>query len=582
MNAVQLITGSGGWPLNCFALPDGRPFFGGTYFRKVQWIQLMENIAVLYNNRRNELEQQAESLTNGVKAGELNFEVNTAGEISPKDLEVAVSRFGHQFDLHEGGFGSAPKFPMPANLAFLLRHSYFLQNKTNTDFIKFTLRKMAYGGIYDQAGGGFARYSTDAHWKVPHFEKMLYDNAQLISLYSEAFGFFSDNLYKEIVEDTVAFIFREMTSQDGGFYSSLDADSEGEEGKYYTWGEAEISLLLGNHSDMIKKYYHIGDKGYWENGRNILLRTLAPEEFAREQGFQPSAFKTILKPAKAKFLKARSKRVRPALDNKILTSWNGMMLKALADAYRVSGNKEYLERAMLNTRNTIARMMGEDGRLYHSYNRDTASVNGFLEDYAFLAEGLLSIYQVTFDETYLEKARLLVDYAIAHFFDHEKNLFFVTSDLDPPLIARKHEIYDNVIPSSNSVMAGVLNILGLVYEREDYLEISSKMVLNIRDQLMKYPSAFANWGSVMLSLAYPFYSVVITGQESLEKALIMQKSYHPNVFFCGSKNGSDLPIFKDRFVEGETMIFVCSGRECKLPTTSIEESEKYFSQIVTD
>ncbi|NTV83101.1 MAG: thioredoxin domain-containing protein [Bacteroidales bacterium] len=579
MNAVQLITGSGGWPLNCFALPDGRPFFGGTYFRRSQWMQLMENISLLFINQRKDLEEQAESLTNGVKAGEVVKWNGDKGPVNKDDLILAATLLGKQFDLKEGGLGGAPKFPMPATLAFLLRHSSISGNTHGRDFVKLTLRKMAFGGIYDQIGGGFARYSTDAQWKVPHFEKMLYDNAQLVSLYAEAYQAYGDHLYKETADETIQFVFRELTSPDGGFYSSLDADSEGEEGKYYTWGTAEMNQILGNHADLVKKYYQIGGKGFWETGQNILLRTQSPEEFAKAQGFQPSAFKTILKPARAKLLKARSKRIRPGLDNKILTSWNGLMLKGLADAYRIFGKQEYLDAAMCNAQFMMGKVMGSDGRLFHSYNQDKAAINGFLEDYCFLAEGLLSLYQVTFDENYLQTARKLVDYAIEHFLDRDSGLLFVTSSLDPPLIARKHEIYDNVIPSSNSSMAGTLQLLGLVFEKEDYLEMSTRMISGMKDHVKKYPSAFANWASVMLKLAHPFYTVVVTGPEYLEKIVAMSKIYNPQVFFCGSKTGSGLPIFKDRLVEGETMIYVCTGRECKLPTSSVEEALKCFSQI---
>lgn len=544
MNAVQLISGSGGWPLNCFALPDGKPFFGGTYFRRSQWIQLMENITLLYKERRKELEEQASSLTDSVKKPEIIFSLKDEKSFLPGPFTDALARLEGQFDLKEGGFAGSPKFPMPANLTLVLRHSYYSGMKNQQDFIRLTLRKMAFGGIYDQIGGGFARYSTDSHWKVPHFEKMLYDNAQLISLYSEAYQHIPENLYKEITEETVKFIFREMTSREGGFYSSLDADSEGEEGKYYTWGAAEIGQILGNHADLIRKYYHIGGKGFWEMGRNILLRTHTSEEFAREQGFQPSAFKSILNPAKTKLLKARNKRTRPGLDNKVLTSWNGLMLKALSDAFRAFGKKEYREKAILNAQFMISNVMEEDGRLLHSWKEGRAAVNGFLEDYAFLADGLLALYQITFEESFIEKAKLLTDYALKHFYDEDNGLFFLTSDLDPPLIARKHEIYDNVIPSSNSCIAGVLNILGLIYEDERYLEFASDMFMKMTEPFLKYPSAFANWGNLLLTRAFPFYTVVITGPEFSIKAAEMQKSYHPNVFSAEVNPGATCPSSK--------------------------------------
>jgi len=436
------------------------------------------------------------------------------------------------------------------------------------------LRKMAYGGINDQLGGGFARYSTDTQWKVPHFEKMLYDNAQLVALYTEAWQAFRDGLYKEIVENTLLFILRELTSPEGGFYSSLDADSEDIEGRYYTWGAAEFNRVLGSQADLIRKYYHIGGKGFWESGQNILLRTHSSEEFAREQGLQPSAFKAILKPARARLLKARSKRIRPAMDNKILASWNGLMLKSFTTAWLAFGKQEYLDTAKKNAAFLINNMMAEDGKLIHSWNPGKKQINGFLEDYCFLAEGLLELYQATFDGSYLAKALALAEYALVHFYKPENGLFFVTSDLDPSLIARKQEIYDNVIPSANSSMARVLFLLGLIYEKDDFTDISNRMLTVMKEQTVNFPTSHANWASIMINQIQPYYTIAITGEDCIEKATAIRKHYHPSLFFCGSERQSDLPVLKDRLVEGETMIYVCTGKECKLPTSSVEEALK--------
>jgi uncharacterized protein len=576
MTAAQLITGSGGWPLNCFALPDGRPFFGGTYFHKSQWIQLIESIVQLFVKRRKDLEEQAGTLAEGVISRDLIRIRKDAGILTRDELKSAIDKLQQQFDPREGGFGVAPKFLMPVNLAFLLRYSFFSQDEKIRDFVILTLRKMAYGGIYDQLGGGFARYSTDPQWKVPHFEKMLYDNAQLVSLYAEAWQMTKDPLFKEVTEETLQFVSRELTSTEGGFYSSLDADSEGEEGRYYTWGAGEISLVLENQADLIRKYYHIGGSGIWEAGKNILIRSRSPEEFAREQGLHPSAFKTILKPARAKMLKARKKRVRPALDNKILTSWNALMMKGFADAYRIFGKQEYLDAAMKNADFLIHGVMEPDGRLSHNFNPEKTPINGFLEDYCFLAEGLIAIYEVTFDENYLKKALELAEYAIYHFYNKENGLFFVTSDLDPSLFARKQEVYDNVIPSSNSSMARVLFLLGLAYEREEFSDISTRMVSSASGQILKFPYSFANWASITMNMIYPYYTLAITGPGCLEKSAALSKHYHPTVFFCGSESGSNLPVLKDRFVHGQTLIFVCTGRECRLPTPSVEVVINYL------
>jgi uncharacterized protein len=580
MTAVQLITGSGGWPLNCFALPDGRPFFGGTYFHKTQWIQLIESIVQLFTKRRKDLEEQAATLAEGVISGDLIRLPAEPGVFTPDELKSAVTKLEEQFDTREGGFGVAPKFPMPVNLGFLLRYLFYSKDEKIKDFLILTLRKMAYGGIYDQLGGGFCRYSTDPQWKVPHFEKMLYDNAQLVSLYAGAWHFIREPLFRDVVEETLQFVLRELTSPDGGFYSSLDADSEGEEGRYYTWGAGEISLILENQADMIRKYYHIGGKGFWESGKNILLRSHSPEEFAREQGLHPSAFKAILKPVRVKMLKARSKRVRPGLDNKILTSWNALMMKGFADSYLVFGKQEYLDAAVKNADFLIKNMIASDGSVAHNWNPGKTPINGFLEDYCFLAEGLMALYEATFDVSYMKKALALAEYAITHFYNRENGLFYLSSDLDPILFARKQEVYDNVIPSSNSSLARVFFILGLVFEREDLAEISTRMQSVVRNQILKHPYSFANWASLAMNEIYPFYTLAITGPECLEKAAAIRKHYHPSVFFCGSETDSELPILKDRVIEGQTLIFVCTGKECRLPTSSVEVVLEYLKTKV--
>jgi len=572
MHAVQLITGSGGWPLNCFALPDGRPFFGGTYFRKDQWIQLLENIALLFSSRRKDLEGQATALSEGIRSNDLILPPSNDASISIQDLHQTYSRLKKQFDLKEGGFGGAPKFPMPGTLSFLLRYFFISKDENTAEFIQLTLKKMAFGGIYDQIGGGFARYATDPQWKVPHFEKMLYDNAQLLSAYAEAWKAFHVPLYKEVAEETAGFILREMTSPDGGFFAALDADSEGEEGKFYTWTGKEMKEILGNQYEHLRKYYQIDAKGLWENGKNILLRLQAPVEYAKSQGLQPSAFKSILKPAKAKLLKARNKRTRPGLDNKILTSWNAMMITGFIDAYLALGNEGYLKAALQCAGYLFKRVTRKDDGLYHQVSSGKDHINGFLDDYAFSILALLRIYQASFEEQWLFKARRLADYTLEHFYDKSSGLFFYTSNLDPALIARKKEVYDTVIPSSNSVMADALFQLGQAFENENYTDISSRMVSSMKEQMMKYPSSFSNWASVLIKQASPFYSVVITGPEYLDKAREIRQHYNPSAFIFGSLSKSALPIMSDRFIEGETMIFVCNGRECKLPTSSVNKA----------
>lgn len=578
MTAVQLITGSGGWPLNCFALPDGRPFFGGTYFRKDQWIQLLENIHLLFQTRKEDLIKQAGDLTRGIAAHDMIVSSLSESSIKKDDILRAKARLKDRLDSEHGGLAGAPKFPMPSVLNFLLQEHYFSRDGQTEAFLRTTLRKMAFGGICDQVGGGFARYSTDALWKVPHFEKMLYDNALLVQVYCKSFRTWKDPVDKEVIIDTLDFVRREMTLPDGGFCSSLDADSEGEEGRFYTWTQGEFRQILGGHADLLARYYQVGEKALWESGRNILQRSGAVEEFVQGTGLQPSQFRAMLKTARARLLKARNKRPRPALDDKTLTSWNAMMIKGFLDAYNLLGRREYLDTALKNAHFLMNSVTESDGRLSHAWKNGKASVNGFLEDYSFLADALLELYQATFDRKYLDLALRLATYAIEHFYDRESGLFFVTSSLDPPLIARKYEIYDNVIPSSNAVMAEVLHRLGLAFDREDLMSISLQMLMNLRDKALLHPAAFSHWLTGMTGQVYPFFTVAVLGPDALKIAHEIRKTGYPCIFFCGSDKEEDLPALKDRFAEGKTMIFVCTGRECKLPTESPEAAINHLKE----
>jgi uncharacterized protein YyaL (SSP411 family) len=567
MNAVQLVTGSGGWPLNCFALPDGRPFFGGTYFRKDQWKGLLENIALLFETRREDLEQQAESLTEGVRKDNLLLSIKDDKNLSDLELIKAVNHLESQFDVTDGGLAGTPKFPMPSVLNFLLEYSVFNKDESIKDFLRLTLRKMAFGGIYDQIGGGFARYSTDSRWKVPHFEKMLYDNAQLISLYSKAYFLFEDALFQEVIEDTLAFISREMTSAESGFFSALDADSEGEEGRFYTWTEQEIRAVLGQNADRVMKFYNVGGKGLWEDGRNILIRTSSTDEFDTLQGFKPlHPYKSILKQSRQKMLKARNQRIRPGLDNKILVSWNAMMAKGYIDAHFALDKIEYRETANKNIDFILSAVSRKDGGINHQVSNGKTQINGFLDDYAFMIEALTSLYQASLDESRLRKALELADYAIEHFIYPASGLFFYTSDLGNQLITRKTELYDNVIPASNSVMARVLKYLGIAFDREDLIEMSDKMLDKVKPLIGQYPSSFTNWASLWMEQGKEVRVIAVCGPEFKERIKAIRENDTTGILFFGSAGLSDLPYLQNRFFEGHTMMYYCTGKECKLPT----------------
>lgn len=578
MDAVQMISGRGGWPLNCFALPDGRPFWGGTYFQKEQWMGILENLILLCDTQKDELIQQAVSLTDGINRN--NFiDLEPGDSKLTKELpEDMVFNFSTRFDQIEGGTKGAPKFPMPNNFLFLLR--YYARTK-KPDVLKqaeLTLEKMASGGIYDQVGGGFARYSVDDRWHVPHFEKMLYDNAQLVSLYSEAYQLTKNELYKQVVKETLEFIDRELTNPEGGFYSALDADSEGVEGKFYVWKKAEIEAVIKENTDIVIDYFGIEKDAYWEEGNNVLIRAATISQLAEKYHKSKKEIEDIIHLSKSILLEKRTERIRPGLDDKILTSWNALMIKGFVDAYVAIGKRGYLQTAILNTDFLLQKVKQTDGGLFHNYKNGKATINGFLEDYAFLIEVLIVLYQATFDEKWMNEAKQLMEYTIDHFYDKQSELFYFTSNESNDLVARKIDVTDNVIPASNSSIAQSLLVLGLIYDKPEYKQIAEKMIKRVEDKLIAYPSAFSNWGILYLNLVYPFYTVVFTGEDSGKISKELNKSYFPDIIKAGSSGGSKLPVFKDRFVKDKTKIYVCTGNECKLPVESVEEAIKQIIQ----
>tara|TARA_B100001287_G_scaffold266254_1_gene259992 strand:- start:75 stop:2189 length:2115 start_codon:yes stop_codon:yes gene_type:complete len=571
MNAVQLISGRGGWPLNCFALPDGRPIYGGTYFPVNNWMNVMNKIYDLYHDSKKELEKQATELTSGIQSSELvQFNKDTANFLS-LDLNRTYTNFEKYIDQKEGGSKGAPKFPMPVGYDFLLHYHYFFKEKEALDAVELTLVKMAYGGIYDQIGGGFARYSTDSYWKVPHFEKMLYDNGQLVSLYASAYQLTKNPIYKTVVEETLGFVQRELTSKEGGFYSSLDADSEGVEGKFYVWKEDEVRNVLVQDADLIIDYYNVSGDGFWEHGVNILLKNETDESFAKRNGLSIKELEKKIKVAKQVLLKERENRIRPGLDDKILTSWNGLMLKGYVDAYKVLGDKSYLNTALKNADFIIENLMESDNRLNRNYKNSTATINAFLDDYAFTISAFISLYQATFDNQWLNKAEDLLVYAKNHFYDEKSGMFYYTSDKDPALIARKMEVSDNVIPSSNSEMAKNLFLLGRYSYNEKYLAMSKTMLNNVKESAINGASYFGNWAVLMSWFSGQTYDVSIVGNDCEKIRKQINDYYLPNIFLSGGKKENGNPLLEGKLVPNKTMIYVCQNKSCKLPVSNVKD-----------
>ena len=570
INAVQLMTGSAGWPLNVVTLPDGRPVWGGTYFRKNDWINALEQIQEVYKSEPEKLIAYANRLEEGIKTMDL-IELKTEA-VNFKNFPVAeiVSKWSNQFDERNGGFKGAPKFMMPNNLEFLLRQAVSEKDDELLAYVTLSLDKMAFGGLYDQIGGGFARYSTDEQWHVPHFEKMLYDNAQLVTLYSNAFSVTQNPLYTDVVEETLNFIEREMTNSEGGFYSSLDADSKNEkgaleEGAFYVFTSEELRRLLKDDFEIFKEYYNVNSFGHWEKDHYVLIRKKTDAEIQREFELTSEVFQQKKKSWKETLRAYRNQRPKPRLDDKTLISWNVLMLKGYIDAYKVFGKETYLNSAIKNAKFIAEKQLQENGALFHNYKDGKSSINGFLEDYAFTIEAFIALYQTTLDEQWLHLSKKMTEYAIDNFFDPEKHMFYFTSKEDPAIVSRNFEYRDNVIPASNSAMAKNLFLLSKYFENTGFEAISQQMLKNVSTEIMQYPSGFSNWLDLLLNFKNGFYEVVIIGEDVDEKVKNINKNYLPNKIIAGSREENNGPLFQNRFVPNETLIYVCKNNTCKLP-----------------
>ena len=583
MNAVQLMTGHGGWPLNVVALPDGRPVWGGTYFKKDQWINVLNQLASLYDKNPEKLIEYADKLEQGMKSMDMLVLNRDEPDFKLSFINKVVKDWSQGFDMKMGGPNRAPKFMLPNNYHFLLRYAHQNKDSELQKYVELTLKKMALGGIYDQLGGGFSRYSVDTKWHIPHFEKMLYDNAQLVSLYSDAFLVTNNELYKEVVIETLDFIKKELTSEEGVFYSSLDADSLNDEkelveGAFYVWKKVELQRLLKEEYDVFSKYYNINEYGFWEHDNYVLIRDKEDEQFSKDHKIKLVELRTKKKKWKQILLKERVKRSRPRLDDKTLTSWNALMLKGYVDAYRVFGNSSYLKIALRNASFILNQQINEEGGLYRNYKNGKSSINGYLIDYAATIEAFISLYQVTSDEKWLNTARNLTNYTFDNFYDGSSNMFYFTSVKDAKLVTRNIEFRDNVIPASNSIMAKNLFKLSHYFSNANYLKTATTMLNNVKPEMKTYGSGFSNWLDLMLNYSNPFFEVAIVGTDAIIKTEELNKNYLPNILIANSTKNSDLPLVKDRFINSKTYIYVCVNNACKLPVSNTEDAIKLISE----
>ncbi len=573
MEAIQTMGINGGWPLNVFTMPDQKPFYGGTYFRPEQWMHILKSIIAGFKEQRPKIEESANEFAKSLSITDTEkYGLESAGyPINLDGLSVMVNAMKSHLDSANGGLKRAPKFPNPSIWKFLYTSNYFLKDDEIEKHLRLTLNKMSWGGIYDHVGGGFARYSVDNKWFAPHFEKMLYDNAQLVSLYSIGFQATGEARYRQVVYETVEFVRRELTSTDSGFYSALDADSEGEEGKFYVWTNGELDAVLGDDAGIIKDYFNATAEGNWEHGNSILFTNGDLKSFCREHLVGEDDFSIILKRSKDKLLAARSQRIRPGLDDKILTGWNAMMIKGLADAYHAFGESQFLEMAIKNAE-FIRKQLYSNGRLYRSYAPAGKPITGYLEDYAMTIEAFIALYQSSFDKSWLNIAAEITDYTIAHFYDPAEELFFFTDKNAEALIARKKEIFDNVIPASNSVMAQNLFWLGHLLENEQYLSMSAAMHGKVIPLMRKEVQYLTNWGVLYALQCKPLAEIAIIGKDFRSVAGEVFRKFMPNKIIAGSERETYLPILEHRTaIDQKTTAYVCFNKSCKLPAFSAEE-----------
>lgn len=580
MEACQVLTGRGGWPLNVFLTPDLKPFYAGTYYPPMpahgrpSWLQVLMNLSHTWQHHRDKVEDQAQRLFEIIGKSDgatLSSRIKVESDSCPfseEKLHTIYQKLYERADKTNGGFEHAPKFPSTMALNYLLAYYYYFGNAAALKHVELSLDQMAAGGIYDHLGGGFARYSTDAEWKVPHFEKMLYDNALLVSLYANAWKFTRKKQYRQVVEETLGWVKREMTHPNGGFYAALDADSEGEEGKFYVWTAREIDEVLGEDAGWFKAFYNIREDGNWE-GKNILFKSVG------EGGNQPGAPNDeALNRAKEKLLRARSQRVRPGLDDKQLLDWNALMIKAHLDAYAAFGIDEYKHTALRALEFILEHFLQPDGlRLFHTYKDGVAAYDANLDDYAFLIDALLRAFEVTQDEQWFLQASRYADHVIREFLDDKDKLFYFTSAQQKDLAVRKKAFYDSATPSGNSMMVHNLQRLGILTGNEDYRRLATDMIFALRDSIEKHPSAFSNWAMALMGEVKSYHEIAVVGENYRKVIQEILSRYLPHAVVIGSREESTaFPLLENRAPAGsDTLIYVCQDYTCRKPVSTVEE-----------
>lgn len=577
MDAVQAISGSGGWPLNVFLTPEGKPFYGGTYFppqrayNRASWTEVLLALSRSFREKRDEVEQQAENLTGHLQASNSFGAAPSGVEFTESQMDAAFQAVMKTADREWGGFGRAPKFPQTFTINFLLAYGHLAGKNEAVEQALLSLDKMMQGGIYDHVGGGFARYSTDAEWLAPHFEKMLYDNALLVMSYADAYALTKNEDYRRVIDETLAFVERELLHRDGGFYSALDADSEGEEGKFYVWNDREVKSILGPDAPVFCDYFDIRPGGNWE-GKSIPWVKQPPADFARANGLQANALAQIIANGKQALLAARSRRVRPQLDDKVLLNWNALMNAAFSKAYAATGDHRYKSLAEKNMAFLLT-AFGDEDRLHHSWKDGEARHPPFLDDYAFLIAALLELAQVTARFSYLDRAAKLAEAVLKNYADPAGPLFFYTAEGQKDILLRKKEIYDGATPSGNSVMACNLYRLAVLLERPEWQQRAEEMLRAMGEVPVRYPTSFGVWLSLLYETLKGTTEIAVVGPDFAAFAAGLQGVFVPHkLLMAAPDEDARYPLLRGRKSTGKTHIFFCRNYACQQPVSTLNEA----------
>jgi uncharacterized protein len=589
MDAVQAMTGSGGWPLNVFLTPDAKPFFGGTYFpperayNRPSWQETLLKVIQAFREKRHEIDAQAENLTEHlVQSNSYGLQKMADNEIFVAEKpDEAFQNIMKSADKELGGFGKAPKFPQTFSIQFLLRYHYTTQNKDALEQALLSLDKMIAGGIYDQIGGGFSRYSTDAEWLAPHFEKMLYDNALLISVLSEAFQLTKKERYKEVIDETMEFLQRELLHPYKGFYSALDADSEGLEGKFYVWTKEEVEEVLDRDAKFFCEYYDVTGHGNWEQ-RNILRVKKTIKDFAAENNIAIEKLKELLENGRKKLLEQRSQRIRPLLDDKVILGWNALMNTACSKAFGATGNEQYRQLAIDNMQFLLNKFAASHNKFYHTWKNDKAKYPAFLDDYAFLIQALIHLQEITADKEWLLKAKAITEFVIENFSEAGTGFFFYTPSGQTDVIVRKKEVYDGAVPSGNSVMAVNLYHLSLLFDKQEWKQRSFNMISSLGKIITRYPTSFGNWACLLQEIIAGTNEIAVVGNDFwvIYPELLQQFIPH-RVVMASPKPDHAFPLLTDRPSTNPPSIYLCRNNTCSHPVFSVKELSSLINKSLS-